>query len=101
MEIYLWDNNIKGDISAQIFVSIFILSEDVDFEGTVQELEDDVWDFWDVNIYHVITTINTSVMSRSCWESTSLSWGQKFFAISNGLAELAKGTDKLFSCVFA
>ena len=72
----LWDDDIKGDISAQIFVSIFILSEDVDFEGTVQELEDDVWDFWDVNIYHIITTINTSVMSWCCWESTSLSWGQ-------------------------
>ena len=72
----LWDDDIKGDISAQIFVSIFILSEDVDFEGTIQELEDDVWDIWDVNIYHVITTINTTVMSRCCWERTSLSWGQ-------------------------
>ena len=75
-EIDLWDNYIKVDNSAQIFVSIFIISEDVNSEGTVQELEDDVWDFWDVNIYHVITTVNTSVMSRCCWESTSLSWGQ-------------------------
>ena len=72
IERYLWDNNVKGDISAQVFISIFILAKKVNLEGSVQELENDVWDFWDVNIDKVIATIDTSIVSWHGWKSTSL-----------------------------
>ena len=97
----LWNNDIEGDISTQIFISIFIFSKNVDFQCSIQELEDDVWDFWDINIHKVITTKDTTVVSWHCWESTGLSGRQKLFTVSNSFTELAKGTDELFGGVFA